>query len=315
MENVMGIESIHPPGKKTKHFVFPCLMEWRRYVPFSPSMTPSEIHSLPSIYSAYKRRPGLDRLRGEFSRNKNRSPRRSFQIPRWPYQPHIPNLRQKGRRCRRSCHPEPAQLSPMEKPYRLLNYKPANWSDIHPEFFDEDGAYAGYYICTSLFHSRFSTLAKNHQLHLDQPYITPGILDFRPTTILHRLPRRAMVQDNRPSLPKRRRLYLFTFITKKYGWPFIDALAAQKVIWVPPPSTLPKTTPPPPFPHLRTLGLPLLHFLHRLCRRRQLHAQLGQLRVMAPNRRDISIHPRPGDREIVHELPAERRASGNRGGR
>jgi ABC-type Fe3+ transport system substrate-binding protein len=32
---------------------------------------------------------------------------------------------------------------------RLLNYKPINWDDIYPEFVDEDGAYAGYYICTS----------------------------------------------------------------------------------------------------------------------------------------------------------------------
>ena len=31
---------------------------------------------------------------------------------------------------------------------RLLNYKPANSSDVHPEFVDKDGAYAGYFIRT-----------------------------------------------------------------------------------------------------------------------------------------------------------------------
>ena len=29
---------------------------------------------------------------------------------------------------------------------RLLNYKPLNSSDVHPEFIDKDGAYAGYAI-------------------------------------------------------------------------------------------------------------------------------------------------------------------------
>jgi len=34
---------------------------------------------------------------------------------------------------------------------RLLNYKPANWDDIYPEFVDPDGAYAGYFMRTSPF--------------------------------------------------------------------------------------------------------------------------------------------------------------------
>ena len=114
----LGRNSLHPRNlsiRLARKSNTSCLMGWRRYVPFSPSTTLGEIHSPPSIYSAYERRLGRDRLRGEFSRNQNRGPRRSFQIPRWPYRPHIPNLQQYRRRCRRSCHPEPAQLSPMEE--------------------------------------------------------------------------------------------------------------------------------------------------------------------------------------------------------
>ena len=169
--------------------------------------TLSEIHSPPSIYSAYEWRLGLDRLRGESSRNKNRSPRRPFQILRWPYQPHIPNLRQKGRRCRRSCHPEPAQLFPMEETNRPLNYKPANWDDIYPNSSTKTARTADTTsVCLpSIFLPSTSSLRTISHIRTNR--IQPSrISDFQLNNIiLHRLPQRAMVEQNRPPLPKRRR--------------------------------------------------------------------------------------------------------------
>ena len=67
-----------------------------------------------------------------------------------------------------------------KRQHRLLNYKPANWDDIYPEFVDEDGAYAGYYICTSPLPSSLphKYIAKNHQSHSDPPFSTPWFISL-----------------------------------------------------------------------------------------------------------------------------------------
>ncbi|KAF9562910.1 periplasmic binding protein-like II [Agrocybe pediades] len=99
---------------------------------------------------------------------------------------------------------------------RLMPYKVSEWDDIYPEFVDQDGAYTGYNIFT------FGQTVYNPQsLHTIVPTSYPDFLD---PNLRGKI---ALTYPNDDDSI----LYLFTLITKKYGWQFTRDLLKQDIRW------------------------------------------------------------------------------------